>query len=184
MKKVIILFIILMAVIFNSCNKSDDYHLELEFVPTDIILKTKNTYSIDKVFSFINLFDHEIEKITYGTYISELPTDSLQYVLNYIDEKPYTIDSIHKTTGYIGAKTNKITIFPKLHEMNNKVFQNDWIETINELKLNELDDDELGGHNMLIHAPKGKEKKWVDKFKNYDIVEWVELNYISEIEHN
>lgn len=128
------------------------------------------------------MFDHKIEKITYGTYISELPIDSLQYVLGFINEKPYTIDPNHKTTGYINEKNNKITVFPKLYGMNNKVFQNNWIQTIKELKLYELDDNELGGHNILIHVPKGEEKEWVDKFKNYDIVEWAELNYISEIE--
>lgn len=184
MKKAIQILILILLTTFLSCIKSDNDDSDLEYVATDIILKTKNKYSIGNVFSFINLFNHQVDKITYGTYLSNLPTDSLQYVLDFINQKPYTIDTNHKTTGYIDSKTHKITIFPKLYEMNDTLFQNNWLQTLKKLKLYELDDDKLGGHNMLIHVPKGEEKEWVNKLKSYDIVEWVELNYISEIKHH
>lgn len=172
------LLLIFMALFnFYACNKNEDDFLDLEYVPTDIILKTKNQYPIDEVFDFINLFQHKVESIKYGFYTSNFHSDSLLYVLDYMETKSYVT-----ATAYIHGKTNKIRVFPKLYDMDNKEFQTDWLATLSELQMIEIDDDNSGGNTLLIHVPIGKEKEWKNRFEKYDLIEWAQLNYIADIE--
>lgn len=171
---------------FSSCeedeeeNKNDEQsNSEVKFVPTDVLVKTRGEVSIEKVFEFINLFDHDVESIKYGFYTSTLPLDSLQYILDYLDEKPYTHDGIRwHTTGYT---TDEISIFPKLFKMKNKEYQADWIQSMEILGLAEKTSMEGSGNIIFFHVPEGKEKEWVRKFKENSFVEWAELNYIAEL---
>ena len=176
MKKSILLLIVVVLSVFYACNKNEDELLDLEYVPTDVIIKTKNKYPINEVFDFINLFQHKVESIKYGFYTAKFPVDSLPYILNYLESKSYVT-----TTAYIHAKTNKIRVFPKLSEMDNKVFQTDWLATLSELQMFEIDDDNSGGNTLLIHVPIGKEKEWKNRFEKYDLIEWAQLNYSADI---
>lgn len=175
----------LLILVLLSCEKDsngDFEKQESEFVSTDVLVKTIAEYSIDKVFDFINSFDHEVENIKYGFYISSLPPDSLQYVLDYLNAKPYTHDGdMLYVTGYLHYQTNQITIFPKLFQIKNKEYQNDWLQSMQILQLTEKTDEEVSGNIIFFHVPAGQEKKWVDKFKTYDFVEWAELNHYIDI---
>jgi hypothetical protein len=180
MRTFALLFIIFLG--FSSCEKyryEERTNSEEKFVPTDVLVKTKGYYTIDKVFEFINLFDHDVESIKYGFYTSSLPLDSLQYILDYLNAKPYTHDGVRwHVTGYT---TDVITIFPKLFKMKNKEYQADWLQSMEILKLAEKTNMEGSGNIIFFHVPVGKEKDWVEKFKKYDFVEWAELNYIVEL---
>ena len=180
--KTIYFILALIFLVFISCQKeSTERRLDsdVKFVPTDVIIKTKGFYTIDKVFEFINSFDHKVESITYGFYTSTLPIDSLKYVLDYLKLKPYTHNGERGyATGYV---TNEIIIFPKLFNMENKGFQADWLHSMEVLKLAEKTDMEVSGNTIFFHVPIGKEKEWVEKFKKFDFVEWAELNYIFQV---
>ena len=184
-KVVIILFLSLF--VFCSCEKDDDLmdtdlRFDLRFVPTDVIVKTKGYYTIDKVFDFINSFDHEVESIKHSAYTSTLPSDSLNYVLNYLNAKTYTHDGeLWYVTGYLHYETQVITIFPKLFDIKNLDNQADWLQSMDFLKLREQTDKEVSGNTIYFHVPEGQEKEWVEKFEKYDFVEWAELNYIVEL---
>lgn len=186
MKKLFwILNISLFALI--SCEKDDDIgdnevKFDLRFVPTDVIVKTKGYYTIDKVFEFINLFNHEVESIRCSAYTSTLPSDSLNYVLNYLNTKTYTHDGERwYVTGYLHYATQVITIFPKLFDIKNLDNQADWLQSMDFLNLREQTDKEVSGNTIYFHVPEGQEKEWVRKFEKYHFVEWVELNYTVDL---
>ena len=182
--KTIYFILVLSLWVFVSCKKESTEELidsDVKFVPTDVSVKTKGYYTIDKVFDFINSFDHDVEYIKYGTYTSSLPSDSLQYVLDYLNAKPYTHSGVWHVTGYLHYQSQKITIFPKLFQIKNKEYQADWIKSMEKLHLVEDTSSEVSGNIIFFHVPKGKEKEWVEKFKKYDFVEWADLNYIVQL---
>jgi len=80
-----------------------------------------------------------------------------------------------EVTGYIGVGSSVIRIFPKLYKKNRE-YQNDWLETVNALKLHKK-----SGCIIYFHVPAGKETEWKEKFERYEFVEWAELNYLLQI---
>jgi len=170
---------ILLLLSFISCKKKTEVVVEdpnLKFVPTDVSVTTSSNFTIDKVFEFINSLDLNVEYIKYGTYTSALPSDSLQYVLDYLNAKPYTnVNHTWFVTGYLNYNTQIITIFPRLFQIMNKEYQADWLQSMKFLQLLEKP-----GYNIYFHVPEGKEKEWVAKFKKYDFVVSANLNLIVE----
>ena len=159
--------IVILAVI--GCNRKDNN--TPKYVPTDVLVKIKSEYSIDKAFDFINSFSLSVENIHSLTYTSDLPKDSLQYILDFVNGKPYA-----SATGYVSTTGDTITIFPKLINIKNKSYQNDWLETVTTLKLHKK-----SGCIIYFHVPAGQEPEWKEKFEQYECVEWAELNYLLEI---
>lgn len=183
--KTIYLILILSLLSFISCKKESTelFDSDIKFVPTDVTVRTNGYFTIDKVFDFINSFDHSVESIKNGIYTSDLPPDSLKYVLDYLNAKPYTHSGIWHVTGYIHYQTRQITIFPSLFQIRNKEYQADWLQTIAKLKLVEDTTSEVSGSTIYFHVPEGKEKEWVLKFEEYDFVKWADLNQIIEMEY-
>jgi hypothetical protein len=183
--KIFRLTLVILAFSLLSCEKDkvdDSDTTDEKFVPTDVLVKVKGYYTIDKVFDFINSFGHEVENIRSQTYTSDLPSDSLQYVLDYLNSKTYTNDgNTWFVTGYLHYQTNVITIFPKLFNIKNTSYQADWLESMDLLKLKEDTVSETAGCVIFFHVPEGQEKDWVETFQGYDFVEWAELNHIVEI---
>lgn len=165
--------------LFISCKEDEEITPEYDFVPRVVKLHTDGTVNTREVFDFINSFDHEIEveRVSSEVYISELPPDSLNYVLEYLNAKSYTNDDVWSVTGYRHYATDAVTIFPKLFNIKNQENQADWLESMQILKLREK------GNGFLISfkVPEGQEKEWEKRFEAYDFVEWVELNYIVPI---
>jgi hypothetical protein len=177
--------LVLLALLLLSCEKDANntvYDLDEIFVPTDVFVHTKPDCTIDKVFNFINSMDHPVEFIRNSMYYSALPSDSLQYVKNYLSAKPYINDgNAGYMTGYLHYQTNQIIVLPELTQIKNKAYQADWLHTMGILKLVEYAEQEESGYFILFHVPEGTEKMWVRKFKMYDFVEWAGLNTIVEI---
>lgn len=47
------------------------------------------------------------------------------------------------------------------------------------LKLKEDTVSETAGCVIFFHVPEGQEKDWVETFKEYDFVEWADLNHMG-----
>jgi hypothetical protein len=180
MMRTIYFILIISLLAFNSCKKETKEEVtdNLKFVPTDVSVQVKAYFTIDQVFSFINFFDHQVEFIKYGSYISNIPTDSLQYVLEAINAKPYTHDGVFCATGYINSSIHKIIVFPLLFQMKDKSYQADWLKTMEKFQLVEDNSSTDSGYVIYFHVPVGEEKNWVKKFMQYDFVERANLNYI------
>ncbi|AHM60784.1 hypothetical protein D770_12650 [Flammeovirgaceae bacterium 311] len=176
MKSLLIPAIILL--LFISCKEDEEITPEYDFVPGEVLLHTDGTVSAREVFDFINSFDEvEVERVNNEVYLSELPSDSLNYVLEYLNAKSYTNDEVWSVTGYRHYATDAITIFPKLFNIKNQENQADWLESMQILQLREKGE----GFNIFFKVPEGQEKEWKKRFEAYDFVEWVELNYIIPI---
>ena len=131
------------------------------YTPMDVFMQTKNYFTIDKAFDFINSLDLEVELIQYGVYVSTMSSDKLQYILDNINSKPYTNDgNVWWTTGHLHYLTNQITIFPMLYKMKNKEYQNDWLQTMNEYKLVENFENDFSGYLFHFRVSEGTEKQW------------------------
>jgi hypothetical protein len=107
-----------------------------------------------------------------------MPPESLQYILDCLNVKPYTNDAAWKVTGYLHYLTNQIHIFLQLFDIMNREYQADWLESIIEFQLIELEDN---GYTIYFNVPEGTEKFWVAKFKEYEFVEWATLNPIIHV---
>lgn len=179
------LSLILLSLTFIACQKENSEELEnanRAYASTDVLVKIKPWYPIDSVFDFINGFNHTVEHIYSQKYSSALPTDSLQYVLDYLNAKSYTNDgNAWFVTGYVDAQSNAVTIFPRLFDMHIRSHQDDWLASMEILKLQEDQSSATAGCIIYFHVPAGAEKEWERKFESYDFVEWAELNYFSDI---
>ena len=182
--KYIILLISIIGLL-SSCTNDDSETNTQEFVPGEVLVGIKSGTDINDLFNFINLFDHQVDNVNSLTFISDLPSDNLQYVLDFLNDKTYTNDGIDWfVTGYLHHQTNQITIFPRLFGMENIEYQNDWLYSMNELELNEKHNLQLNSGIIHFYVPVGKELEWKDQFENYNIVDWTELNYFLDIDPN
>ena len=175
MKHLLYFLILLLGVV--SCARDDDNSSE-DFVAGMVVVGLKPSADIGTSFDFINKFDHKVYKYNCPYLTSSLPADQLQYILDYINSKPYTINEEYMAaTGFINTETNEINVFVTLYEINNKNYQKDWLDTMTLLKLQEIQTktDDIGEGVIYFVVPEGREKYWVNQFKSYSIVEWVEL---------
>lgn len=168
-----------------SCSNDDSEIETTEFIPGEVSVGIKSGTEINALFDFINLFDHQVDNVNSLTFTSELPSNNLQLILNSLNEKTYTNDGVNWfVTGYLHHQTNIITIFPRLFGMENVEFQNDWLNSMEEFKLNEKHNVELNSGIIRFYVPIGQEIAWRNQFKTYNIVDWSELNYVVDIEPN
>ena len=171
-----------MALLVINC-QNDDIKGDIEtreFTPTDVFVGIRDGAGINQIFNFINEFEHDVENLNSITFTSELPATNLQYVLDYLNDKPYTNDGEDWfVTGSLHYQTNQITVFPRLFEINNTEYQEDWLSAMILLKLKKKNDAGLGGGIIHFNVPEGEELEWESTFKSYDIVDWTELNYLG-----
>jgi hypothetical protein len=166
--------IIPILIILLSCKKDHDHSdpaptpdPKIKFKPTDVLVGAKGTCSIDSIFDFINLFDHEVQYIRTECY-SSLPSDSLSYVKHYIAANAWS------ATAVLDDKTGIITVYSELHDMKDQARQAAWLNAMNVLQLKESTEVKV----ILFHVPEGKELEWVNQFKSHECVQWAELNKI------
>lgn len=182
MKKII--FLVTLIGLLSSCSKDDSMETQ-EFVPGEVLVGIKSGTDINDIFNFINLFDHQVDNVNSLTFTSDLSSDSLQYVLDFLNEKTYTNDGQNwLVTGYLDDQTNQITIFPRLFGMDNIEYQNDWLSSMEELELNEKHKIESNSGIIHFYVPVGKELEWKTQFENNNIVDWAELNHMADVSPN
>ena len=168
---------IVFLLVFGGCKEKEP---EPRFKATDVLVGFKPEVTIDSVFALINQLQLEVEYIEYSYYRSSLPSDSLQYVLDYLNTRPYANGKNWPVSGYLHYKTNVILVFPRLRHVNDQNNQRDWLNCIKAMKLTEISDTEIG-KMLYFHVPEGTEKKWIEKFQQMGMVKWAELNYYAEI---
>ncbi|MBX2966345.1 MAG: hypothetical protein KF845_09385 [Cyclobacteriaceae bacterium] len=139
-----------------------------------IHVKTKYT-DINEVFDFINSLEFGVKQIENGTYLSSLAadTDVLQSIITNLKAKSYTTDSW--VTGHLHWYNANIVVFIRLYDMENKNYQADWIETMNEYQFENY----VNGakHTIVFYIPEGTGEQWETNFTEYDFVDWAELSH-------
>ena len=122
--------------------------------------------STEQIFKFINLFDHKVTLIEMytGAYTSNMPSGSLQDILDNLNVKSYV--RVHGS-----LDMGRIIIIPWLHNMENKDYQADWLKTMSDYNLCEWNRYAIWhGFTIYFDVPEGTEKEWIVKFEKYEIV--------------
>jgi hypothetical protein len=172
---------IIILIVSSSCQQ-DDYEYSNDTRPTyspgSVLVTAKKHYPIDSVFKFINSFNHRVHSINRPTHVSGISLDSLNYVLDNLQSKPY----INEHSAYLNKRVtemkNKMALAIRLSNMNNTSFQTDWLKTKNELKLSVDTAASISGFMIEFIVPVGEEEEWVHKFSEYDIVDHATLNWL------
>jgi len=135
--------------------------------PKGVVVTTSYDINVstEQIFEFINLFDHKVTLIEMytGVYTSNMPSSSLQNILDNLNAKPYV--RVH------GFLDGRIIIIPWLHNMENKDYQADWLKTMSDYNLYEWNRYAIWhGFTIYFDVPEGTETEWITKFEKYEIV--------------
>lgn len=178
-----IIFLLVNLAFITSCTNdplSPDSD-ELEFVPGYVIIGINADVTIERVFGLINQHELSIDKMSGFFNYSTLPNDSLNFVTNYLKDKPYLNKRGFKGgSAFISKTDNRITVTEFLFEMDMSA-QFDWLDTIDTLELKDLGNDT---QNVTVLVDEGTEKFWASQFAEYPEVSWTELNWIVNIERH
>lgn len=154
---------------------------ELEFEPQSVLVKTNATFLTNDIFDLINGFDFEVKSVNNAFYITELPGDRLEGILDDLNTRHYINDGVWKATGYLHAINGKIHVFTRFFDIRNRDNQRDWLSLMEKYQLRENFVFDHSGFMIHFKVPEGEEKRWVRHFQNLDFVEWAELNYYVQI---
>jgi len=157
-----------LALKFSETNPLQATHWLGLFPIPKILMETRLHFSIDSVFDFINSLSLNTAGIDGSRYFLDLPLDSLQFVLDYLNTKPY----IESSNGHYVEFLGKINIQVSLVNMTNKNYQADWLKTINKFGFTYLDDVIGALYTVVIEVPKGAEDEWIRRLNEYGFVNW------------
>lgn len=170
----------ILSLLVVGCNDEENLlSNDQDFVPGDLIIGIKSTTSINSVFDLMNEKGVTIDEMSGFFNYSTLPNDSLDYINNELKDKVYLNKrGFNGGSAFISAIENRIIVTEFFFEMNTAA-QQDWLTTMNVLKLNNLGNDTK---NLVIKVTPGTEEYWIKIFKAHPDVTWVELNYIGAFE--
>jgi hypothetical protein len=160
---------IILDVLMTNPLEARGYHPH--YYPSSVRVTTKPNFTIDKVFDFINSFDHDVMCIENVWYKSTMSAENLIPIRDALRAKPY-ISGPYYVLHFL---TNEPYFRFWLCGIKNKDYQADWFKTIEEYQLVEITD--FGEYYIHFMVPEGTEKEWKAKFEEYDFVESVELSY-------
>jgi hypothetical protein len=163
-----------------ACNDDDNLPVDdREFVRGDLIVGIKSTTSISSVFDLMNEKGATIDQMNGFFNYSTLPIDSLDYIIKELKDKTYLNKrGFNGGSAFIHEPENRIIVTELFFEMDIEA-QQDWLTTMNILKLNDLGNDTK---NLVIKVTPGTEKYWIRLLKIHPNVTWVELNYLGGFE--
>src|SRR5690606_36933897 len=139
------LLLALLATFVGACKKKETPEPELEFVPTDVLVKTNPDFTIQQLFELVNSLGLDVEYVSGMSYTSLFPADSLDSILSMLREKPY-LNAYWETNGYVSTVTGELLFFPRFADVTNTEYQTDWLSTMDDLQLFEYMDTETAGY--------------------------------------
>jgi hypothetical protein len=175
------IFIYSIILFFASCTDSEDEFYDLKYEPQSVFVKTKAFVLTPEMFKIINRYDFQVEVADNAFYVTELPGDRLEEILDDLNTRAYVNDGVWKATGYLHALNGKIHVFTRLFDIKNKDNQRDWLALMEKYHLKENFIFDHSGFMIHFKVHTGEEKRWVKHFRNLNFVEWAELNYYVPI---
>ena len=155
---------------------------EREFVPGDLSIGIVDSVTIQEAWELVNSFDLKITDAWGHKYLSNLPNDSIDYIISYLNKKTYINDGRWKAVKngnvYIDRDLNKISVSCRLSDLLPEI-QEDWLKVVEVLKLYEVP---TNTKVFYLNVPVGYELLWKDTFEDEKIIRWASPNYYSEIE--
>lgn len=181
MKKLISIILLLTAsIIFVECSIQNGVGDDLKASQIEsgkVVVFFKKEASLKEAYDFSQVYSDGILAIGENGYYANWPTDSLQYISNYI--KHMGLDA--KVT--IGDVSNRIEILARFVDYDNdKAKAQNWVNQWSNLsknsslKLEEIEAEKI----MYLYIYPGIEKVWIDLHKDDSIVEYAGFLY-SEV---
>jgi hypothetical protein len=151
---------------------------EREFVPGDLDIGIVDSVPITEAWKLVNSFNLKISDVWGHKYLSNLPYDSIDYAISYLNKKPYINDSmrwkaVKNGNVYIDKKYNKISVSCRLLNLSLEN-QNDWLKVVEVLKLYEVS---TNTKVFYLNVPVGYELLWKFRFENEEMIRWASPNY-------
>lgn len=175
--KNLFLFFSFTTFLFNiSCSdNTTEIDNSLQFMKGDVIVGITSQAEAATVFALMNEFELCIAQMSGFDYFSPLPQDSLESLLQYLSSISYLNKNGFGPFVFYSETHKKITILPSFYDMN-LTNQTDWLNNLDKMG---LIDCKGNFKNLLLKVPEGTEISWIKKLKEYDIVLWAELNYLT-----
>lgn len=185
----ILFYSVFFLVILFSCENDEkaDNKREVEiegdrkFVPGDLSIGIVDSVTIKEAWELVNSFGLKITDAWGHKYLSNLPNDSIDYIISYLNKKPYINDDRWKAVKngnvYIDKDLNKISVSCRLSDLLPEI-QEDWLKVIVVLELHEVP---TNTKVFYLNVPDGFELLWKDTFEDEKIIRWASPNYYSEI---
>jgi hypothetical protein len=133
--------------------------------------------TINDVFDFINLYNHRVINIFRAGagrgYLSSVSASHLEEILRILNTKPY----LSYVNGYFLDKY--ITVDVTMSDMENKDYQADWLEFMDEYNFLEGATDSAW-FMIDFEVPDGKEKEWIEEFNACESVMGATFHYGSQ----
>jgi hypothetical protein len=173
--KTCIFFLALSFALFSCEKETGNKPVDNEgFVPGMLSVGFAKNARLKSAFDLMNKYHLRIVRVYGILYVSKLPADSIDYVVDMLKIKPYLYSDrthIHKDGDvYLDVNTGKITVIYLTNVMD-EISQTDWFITAGLLKLEE----QPSLKSFLLEVPFGEEIYWRDKLKHDYIVSRAEL---------
>ena len=175
------LLLILLPLIFlvSSCQ---EHVQEEKFAPGSVTVGIAANAEIDSIFNTLNGLNISIREMWGFTYLAPLPADSVNYLINLLNQKPYinTTSGWSATTStvYYSSSANAIMITCPLFDMDTI----NQVDLLSILELQHMEDGHNGYKYMCLKVAEGTEKHWVEELKKYPFVTWSELDHVMNMD--
>ncbi len=180
----LILCISFVTCTFTGCKKEPHISNDTneKYAPGDLLIGINNNAALQVVFDSLNFFNLKIEVMHGFYYNCNLPKDSINSLINLLNQKAY----INASAGW-SANSHSVYFYPSENTIRitcsyfnmTSTHQTDFINTI--ISLN-LVDRMYNAKYFHLKVPIGSEKYWMNELKKYSFVKWTALNTIIQLD--
>lgn len=178
-RQIIVLVIGIISLSCSDENPADDGFCD-RYEEAKLLVGLSEGADLENYFNTVNDSELSIDQVSGNYYVSGLPADSIDYVIEYLNSKSYInshgFTAVKNGSVYLNFQTQALTVACNMWDMTPEA-QRDWIETIDLLKLS----DRSSTRSFVLTVPIGEEKKWATTFKSFDDVRYAELNCYVDI---
>lgn len=171
---------IVLCVFCFSCNDETDNPFCEYYEEGTVLVGINDGLDSETLFDIVNQYNLTIDQVSADKYESGLPSDSLDYVVNYLNSKDYInnngFSAVKGGSVYLHYQTNVLTVTCPLWNMTLEN-QQDWINTKSILKLT----DESRSRSLILSVPIGQEIKWATTLNHTENIRYAELNCYLQI---
>jgi hypothetical protein len=149
---------------------------EYKFAAGYVSVGFKPEVTLRQAADFVNMYADSISHIFGFYYYSNLPADSLNFIIDFLSSEGITDVSVD-----IGALNHRIRIIKMFYGTDDKTILPKWIQVIENpvLKFEDMQ----AGKSMLLYIQPGTEKQWIKTHVNDPIISYAELDYILPFDH-
>jgi len=159
--------LIILSFVFYFCSTDSDTLVPL--VSDKLTITIRESVTLIEAFDMLEERSLKIERIFGIHYVSTLPTDSIPYIIDIMNHKPYT----RGTSGnvFISYHTHELTVLPTFTGGMDKDILKDWLVVVELLKLTEVP----SFRRLKVRTPPNQAQSFFASLPETGMVENVEM---------